>query len=291
MERGVGVAIGSYTLWGFSPLYWTLLAHVGALEILGHRIAWSAVFMLAIVATGPARRQLQRLTLRDWIHITLAATFVAINWGTYIWAVTHGHTIDASLGYFLHPVVAVALGFFFLKERLRPLQTVALGIAIGGVVVVSLDGSGFPFVAIILASSFGLYSLLKSVITASATVSLTGESLVLLVPALLYVVVIEWSGTGHFVGGSFSTMSLLVLSGPLTAIPLLLFGAAARTLRLSTIGILQFINPVIQFLLGRFWFGEHMSTTRWVGVAAIIAAVVIFSLPSRKRPRPATVEP
>ncbi len=285
MRKGVLLAIGAYLLWGLFPLYWRLLEPAGAVEILAHRMFWSAVVMGIGITLLRRWREVRELSARTWLLITLAAVFVSINWGVYIYAVNNDHVIEASLGYFINPLVAVALGVVALREKLSPLQWAALAVAVPGVVLTGLGAGGVPYLALILAVSFGLYGLVKRVIGIPSAISLLGESSVLLAPALGFLVFLQTGGRAHFTGYGAWHIAAMVGSGLVTAIPLLLFGAAARRIPLSVLGFLQYLNPLTQFLLGVLWAGEHLAPTRWAGFVVIWVSLMVLSVEAVRRSR------
>ena len=285
MRRGVLFGLSAYLIWGLFPLYWPLLKPAGAAELLAQRMLWSAVVTALVVTMVRRWRELRALPARTWGLIAAAAGFISINWGVYIFAVNNDHVVDASLGYFITPLVNVALGVVVLHERLRPMQWAALGVAVPAVIVSAIGAGTVPTIALILAASFGIYGLIKRVIRIPALLSLTGESGVLALPALGYLIFLESSGQGHFTGGGWGHALLLASSGVVTAVPLLLFGAAAERLPLSVLGLLLYVQPLTQFLLGVWWAGERMSALRWVGFAMIWVSLGLLSTEAIRRSR------
>lgn len=285
MRKGVLLAVGAYLMWGLFPLYWPLLEPAGAVEILAHRMLWSAVVMGIGITLVRRWREVRELSARTWLLIGLAALFIAVNWGVYIYAVNNGHVVEASLGYFINPLVSVALGVVALRERLSLVQWMALAVAAVGVVLTSLGTHGFPYIAVTLAVSFGLYGLIKRIIDIPAAISLLGESSVLMLPALGYLIWLQVDGTAHFAGYGAGHIAVMVGAGVVTAVPLLLFGAAARLIPLTVLGFLQYLNPLTVFVLGVFWAGEHMSASRWAGFAVIWAALALLSVEVVRRSR------
>lgn len=271
--------VGAYLLWGLFPLYWTLLDASGPLELLDHRILWSLVACTLVVAVR-RRWTVLRGAVRDRRTLGIlaaAAVLIAINWGTYIYGVNSGQVVQTSLGYFINPLVSVALGVLILRERLRRLQWVAVTIGAVAVVVLTVDYGGPPYIALCLACTFGLYGLLKKIVVVPALEGLTVESAVLVVPALLMLGVLAARGDTTF-GTVSAWHTLLVMStGVVTAIPLLLFAAGAPRVPLSTMGLLQYLAPAIQFALGLAVFGEPLPPGRLAGFALVWLALAVFT--------------
>ncbi|MCZ4497848.1 MAG: RarD protein superfamily transporter [Marmoricola sp.] len=286
-RRGFLSGVAAYLLWGLFPLYWPLLEPAGAVEILSHRVTWS-VLTMGVVVLGTARGPQLLAILRDQRSrrlLTLAAVVVAVNWGTYIWGVNHHRVVETSLGYFINPLVTVLLGVVVLGERLRRLQWLALGVATVAVLGLAVDYGRPPWVALALAFSFGTYGLAKKQAGVPAVESLTFETLVLAPLAAGYLVWLAATGGSHFVGYGAGHTALLVLTGLVTAVPLLFFGAAAIRVPLTTLGLLQYLAPVIQFLLGVTLLDEHMSRARWLGFALVWVALVLFTADSWRNHR------
>lgn len=292
-SKGIAAGFGAYTLWGLFPIYFDALRPTGPWEILANRIVWTAVLCLLILAVTrdwawipPLLRQ-RRLIL----GVTAAALLIAVNWVVYVAAVTSGHTSDAALGYFLNPLVTVALGVVVLRERLRALQWVAVGIGGVAAVYLAVAGGSFPLTALTLATSFALYGLVKNKVGATlpALHSLSLETMILLPVAGLIMVIVA-AGPGLDFGrlGAVHT-GLLVLSGVATAVPLLLFASAARRIPLTTVGLIQFITPVIQLICAVTVLGEHVSPARWIGFGIVWIALLVLStdalLHGRRRAR------
>ncbi|GAA3423325.1 EamA family transporter RarD [Streptosporangium sandarakinum] len=278
-RRGVLYGIAAYAMWGLFPLYWPLLKPSGALEILAHRMVWSLVVVAAILAVrrhwswfGELLRTPRKLGL-----LVLAAAIVTVNWGVYIYAVNTGHVVESALGYFINPLVSVLFGVFLLKERLRPLQWAAVGMGALSVVVLTVDYGRLPWIALVLAASFGTYGLIKKIAAVGAAESMTIETLVLLVPAFAYLVYLQVQGEGTFANAGTGHALLLAGAGAITAVPLLCFTAAAIRVPLTTIGLLQYIAPVLQFLCGVFVVHEAMPASRWAGFAIVWLALSIFT--------------
>jgi chloramphenicol-sensitive protein RarD len=277
MRKGVLLAVAAYLMWGLFPLYWPLLEPAGAVEILAHRMFWSAVAMALVITVLRRWREMRALPARTWGLIAAAAALISVNWGVFIFAVNNGHVVEASLGYFINPLVSVMLGVLVLGERLPPIQWAALAVAGPAVVLTAVGAGAVPWLALTLATSFGLYGLIKRIIRIPAALSLLGESSVVVLPALGFLIWLQADGRGHFTGYGAGHMALIALSGVVTALPLLLFGAAARVLPLSVLGFLLYLNPLTQFLLGVFWVHERMSATRWAGFAMLWLALAMLS--------------
>lgn len=255
-------------------------------------MVWSLLVVGIIVAAAaarsrtPLRRRFAFLTRRVLRLLTLAAVAVAVNWGVYIWAVNHGHVVDASLGYYINPLVSVALAVLVLRERLNRVQWVALGVAAAGVVELTVAAGHPPVVALALAASFGIYGLLKNLASAPAVEALAVETSVLFLPALAFLVVLRVTGRSSFGADGAGHAALLASTGLVTALPLLLFGAAATRIPLSTLGVLQYVNPTMQLLLGVVVLGEGLSGARLAGFAIVWAALLLFTFDAvRSRPR------
>ena len=278
--RGTLYGAGAYLLWGLFPLYWPLLAPAGALEVLAHRILWSLV--VVVVLLGVTRRLPQlRAAVRDrrrLAQISLAAVVIAVNWGTYIYGVTNDRVVETSLGYFVKPIVTVLLGVLVLGERLRPVQWVAMGAALVAVVVLTVENGGPPWIALVLAFSFGTYGLLKKTAGVGAVEGLAIETAVLFPVAAAYVVAIGITGQGTFTSEGDGHAVLLALAGVVTAVPLLLFGAAASRVPLTTLGVLQYLAPTLQFLLGVTLFDEPLPIAKLLGFVLVWVGLALFTV-------------
>lgn len=279
MSPGILYAASAYVLWGLFPLYFMHLAAVPVTEVLVHRIVWSLVFVLALLGgrrhwgwLAPALRQPRVLGA-----FALSALLLSCNWLTYIWAVSNGHVIDASLGYFITPLVHVLLGYTVLHERPRRLQWAALALATLGVIWLTALTGKLPWIALVLAASFGVYGLLRKIAVLGALEGLTLETLLLAPPALIALALWWGRGPASFPAAELSTNALLIGVGPLTAVPLLLFAAGARRIPMTTLGLLQYIGPTIQFGLGVWLFNEPFGGQRLVGFGLIWAALALYS--------------
>jgi chloramphenicol-sensitive protein RarD len=275
--RGYAAAVAAYVLWGFSPAFWPLLTPAGAPESLAHRVAWTLVGMLGVLTVVGRWSDLRGLSPRTWMLITAGSVLIAANWGAFIWAATHDQVVDSSLGYYATPLVSVLLAVLVLRERLRPAQWVAIGMAVAAVVVLTVGTGRLPWITIVLALSFGTYGLVKKRVPLDPIPGLTAEGFLLGPLAIAFIVVIQVVGVGTFTGHGVGHALLLMAAGPITAIPLLLFAAGAKRLTLATLGVLQYINPTLQFLYGVVVVGEPMPPSRWVGVALVWAALVLFT--------------
>jgi len=266
-------------MWGLFPLYWPLLKPAGAVEILAHRIVWSLVATAVLIVVLKRRKNLKVVltTPRTRAILAIAAVVIAVNWGTYIWGVNNDHVVEASLGYFINPLVTVMMGVLVLGERLRRLQWVAMGLATVAVVGITIEYGRPPWVALVLAFSFGTYGLAKKKANAGAVESLTVETLVLTPIALGYLLWLMGQGTSTFGHAGLGHVALIVGTGVVTAIPLICFGAAATRVSMTTLGMLQYLAPTIQFALGVFLFHEPMPTMRWLGFALVWVALAIFT--------------
>lgn len=278
-RRGLVYGVVAYLLWGLFPLYWPLLKPAGAIEILAHRMLWSLAFV-AILLWRTRGFAAVRAALADREKRTLlgcAAVVITFNWGTYIWAVNAKHVVETSLGYFINPLFTILLGVLLLHERLRRTQWVAVGIASVAILVLTIDYGRLPWIALVLATSFGLYGYFKKRAAVGAVESLTIETGYLAVPALATLLVIGARGQLAFAHHSPGNTVLLILTGVITAIPLLFFGAATRRLPLSVIGLLQYLAPVLQFAVGVGIDHEQMPAPRWIGFGLVWVALIVLT--------------
>jgi chloramphenicol-sensitive protein RarD len=286
-RRGLIYGAAAYLLWGVFPLYFPLLEPASALEILANRIVWSLVVVLILLAIRRRWSWLRdlRTDRRRLLLLTGAAITIALNWGTYIYGVNSNQVVETSLGYFINPLVTVAFGVVLLNERLRRLQWMAVGLGAFAVVVLAVDYGHPPWIALILAFSFGTYGLLKRIVNMGAVESLTVETGLLFFPALACLVVLNVQGTSTLQQEGLAHAALLSTTGLITAIPLLFFGAAAIRIPLTWIGLLQYIAPVLQFLIGIFVFDEAMPTSRWIGFCLVWLALMILTFDSIRAAR------
>jgi chloramphenicol-sensitive protein RarD len=281
MKKGIISAAAAYLLWGVFPVYFKALQVVPATQILGHRIAWSFIFvMLILLVTRQFKAWRALLNRRVLLIYTLAAVLLAVNWLMYVWAVNSGFVVEASLGYFINPLVSVLLGVILLREKLRPLQWVPVGLAAAGVLYLTFTLGTPPWIALTLALSFGSYGVVKKMAPLDSLFGLSLETSILFIPALVFLVFNELQGTGSFGHAGSWVSSLLAFTGVISAIPLLLFATGLRSAPLSTIGLLQYITPTMQFLLGVLLFGEAFTPNRLVGFVLVWAALIFFTIES-----------
>ena len=282
MNPGVYYAALAYMAWGFLPVFFKQLIQVNAFEIVLHRMVWSVVFLLCVLTVLKRWAWLRSVARQPRVLVAFAvsALLLSANWTVYVWAVQNAHVLDASLGYFILPLVNVALGFAFLNERPRPVQWLSVAVAAAGVLWLTVQAGRLPWVALVLAITFGIYGLLRKLAKLGALEGLTLETLLLSPFAVGLLAWWAWHGQGALVQGDAATLGWLLLAGPLTAIPLLLFAAGARRLPLATLGILQYISPSLQMLLGVWLYGEAFEPARAIGFYLIWLALVLYSADS-----------
>jgi len=287
-RSGLWVAAGTFVLWGLMPLYWHLLKAVPSLQIVAHRIVWSAVLVVAWLVWKQGRGWLRAALARPraaWM-LGLSGLLIAFNWSLYIWAVNAGHVIETSLGYFINPLLNVVIGVLFLRERLTRWQLLSVGIAAAGVLWLTFNYGSFPWIALALALSFGLYGLLRKLLAIDAVSGLGVESVYLFLPALALMLWGEAHGSGGFLNGwGFGLNLLLIVAGALTALPLIGFAYAVRRVPLSVVGLMQYIAPTLQFLIGALILHEAFDRDRAIGFVFIWVALAIFVLESLWRTR------
>ncbi|MCU0157433.1 EamA family transporter RarD [Bacillus safensis] len=282
-SKGVLYTAASFTLWGLFPLYWKLMEHISSGEILAHRILWSFVFMCGILLylkqVRPAMQTVKGLILdgKAFFSLLLSAILISVNWYVYIWAVNHGLMLEASLGYYINPLVSVLLGIIFLKERLNKWQTISILIAAFGVILSTVQYGSFPVVAFLLALSFGFYGLIKKRMSFTSAIGLTIETLLLAPAALVYLLFFLKEPVVTMNPNSFGSLGLLFFAGVFTAVPLLLFSEGAKRIPLYQVGILQYIAPTITLFLGLFVYHEHLSAAKIVTFLCIWVAILLFT--------------
>ena len=279
-RQGLWFAIASFVLWGLMPLYWHFLKVVPSLQIVAHRVVWSTLLVVAWLLWTQGRGWLRTALARPraaWM-LALSSLLIGSNWALYIWAVNAGHVVESSLGYFINPLLNVLLGVAFLRERLSRAQWVSVALAVVGVAWLTIQFGQLPWIAICLALSFALYGLLRKLLSIDAVAGLGVESVYLFAPALLMLLWVEAHGQGGFFGAWGSGVdALLIFGGALTALPLIGFAYAVRRVNLSTVGLIQYIAPTLQFLSGVFFFHEAFDRDRLVGFAFIWAGLVVFA--------------
>lgn len=280
MNRGILYAVGAYFLWGIFPVYWKLIHVVPAIEIIAHRVVWAFLFVLLVVGIRKDWHWVRTAFRAPRILFTFSLTglLLFINWLVYVWAVNAGYIVDASLGYFINPLVNVVLGVLFLRERLRLWQWIPVGVAALGVLYLTVSYGALPWIGLTLAFTFGTYGLLKKTAQLSSIHGFALETGFLFLPAFIYLLGLEFTGQAAFPHGSELETILLMLTGVATGLPLLLFGAAARLVPLSTLGFIQYIAPTLQFLIGVLVYGEAFTPSRMVGFGMIWVALLIYSV-------------
>ncbi|MDZ7884518.1 MAG: EamA family transporter RarD [Mycobacterium sp.] len=288
MKRsGLLFGIGAYGSWGLFPAFFPLLKPAGAVEILSHRIVWGFLFLFVVVAAVHRLRDLRAISGRTWMLLALASALISVNWLIYVYAVNNGHVVDAALGYFINPLVTVLLGLVVFRERLNRAQGIALAIAVAAVVVLTVQVGAPPYIGLGLALSFGLYGAVKKVVPVDPRVSVGIETALAAPFALGYLIVLQTGGHAAFVGYGAGHVVLLMLAGVLTAVPLLLFAAAAHRLPLVTMGLLFYMTPIMQLSWGVLVGHEPMPPARWLGFALIWVALAVFTVDAVIRSRAA----
>lgn len=291
-RTGLLCAVAAYTIWGLFPLYWPLLEPTGAVEILAHRMVWSLAAVLVVLAVTRRwswipglLRQPKRLGM-----VALGAVLISTNWAAYIWAVNSGHVIEASMGYFFNPLVSIAVGVLVLRERLRPTQWAAVGVGGAAVVVLAIGYGKLPWVALTLALTFSAYSLVKKKVALGGLESMAAETAVQFLPALGFLLFLGAQGRSTFTATGPGHALLLMGTGVITALPLICFGVAAVRLPLSVIGMVQYLTPVFQFVLGLVVFHEAMPAERWAGFALVWLALAMLTWDAARAARTARAE-
>ncbi|KAA0917418.1 EamA family transporter RarD [Dietzia sp. ANT_WB102] len=278
----MAAGIAAYTLWGFFPAFFPLLEPAGAVEIVGHRIVWSLVVMAVVLTVLRRWRDLWAVDRFSWARITGAAVFVTANWGVYVYTVNSERVTEAALGYTINPLVSVLLGVIIFRERLNRPQWFAVALAVVAVGVLTAGYGHFPYLSVILALSFGMYGVLKKKLRVDPVIGMTGEVLVIAPFALALLVWLGATGAGTFTTEGVGHSALLATSGLVTVVPLLLFAVAAQRIPLATVGMLQYIVPVLQMAWGLLVVGERLDVVQWVGFALIWVAVIAFTLTGRQ---------
>jgi chloramphenicol-sensitive protein RarD len=280
MRKGIWYAVAAYVVWVFFPIYWKRLDTVPPLQVLCHRILWSCVVLMTLIlfSRGWTAFLAAVQSRRALLIYTAAAVAIAINWFVFIWAVSAGFVVQVSLGYFINPLVTVLFGVLLFREKLRPAQWAAIGLAAAGVIYLTWSYGKPPWIALTLAASFGTYGMLKKRAPLEPLHGLALETLILLVPALIYLLYADRTGQGAFLHTGTAQATLMIGAGPITTFPLLLFAAAAQQIPLTLMGVLQYINPTIQFLLGVLLYQEPFSREQLVGFGMVWIALGIFGV-------------
>ncbi|MCX6029168.1 MAG: EamA family transporter RarD [Chloroflexi bacterium] len=280
MKNGTLAALGAYVMWGLFPIYWKTIEHVPAPEILSHRVVWSLV--VAVLLLGAQRQWgwLRWMVEKPVRLLPFAGTalLLSINWLTYLWANNNGHIVETSLGYFINPLVNVLLGVVFLRERMRPWQWAAIGLATAGVAYLTFGFGRLTWIALTLALSFGFYGLIRKTAALRSVEGLAAETGLMFLPALCFLIYLAARGTGSFATVSAPTTTLLAFAGFATATPLILFAYGARRVPLTTLGVLQYAAPTLQFLVGVLIYGESFTQTRLIGFSVIWVALLLYSI-------------
>ncbi len=282
MRKGILYGIGAYVLWGLFPLYWKQLHQVDALQVIGHRISWSFILLLVYILATRQWKDFRSVafTRRTLGTYLIAGILLSINWLIYVWGVNSGFIVETSLGYFINPLLSVLLGVVFLRERLRPLQWVPVGIAAIGVVYLTFVYGRLPWIALSLAFSFGFYGFVKKLSPLGSLYGLTLETGILFPVALIYLAIIGFNGTGTFLHDGTTVDMFLIGAGAVTVIPLLMFASAAKQIPLSIVGMLQYIAPTLQFLIGVLVYKEPFDQAHFIGFSIVWVALIIFAVES-----------
>lgn len=280
-KKGIMYATFAYIIWGILPIYWNLVNEIGPFEILAHRIIWSAVFMLLLLTFTKQLSMFKNATIKLFkqkkmlLAIIAAGYIITVNWGTFIWPVNNHHVLQASLGYYINPLMSIFLAFIFLGERFSKAQWIAIALAFIGVIYMTFQVGEFPYVSILLATSFALYGLIKKVVDIDAFSSITIECIVTLPAALIYIFYLSQNDAITF--GMNHSSGWLLLSGAITAIPLILFSAGARRIPLSLTGFIQYIGPTLMFFIGIFLLGEQFDVDQLITFIFIWAGIILYS--------------
>jgi chloramphenicol-sensitive protein RarD len=282
MNKGIWYGIGAYVLWGFFPIYWKFLHQVSALQVIGHRIGWSFILLALYIVITKQWNEFRSVAFQaKTIGIySIAGILLSINWLIYVWGVNSGFIVETSLGYFINPLLSVLLGVIFLRERLRPRQWIPVGLAAFGVIYLTFVYGHLPWIALSLAFSFGLYGFVKKLSPLGSLYGLTLETGIVFPLALIYLVIVGFNGSGAFLHTGTLVDVFLIGAGLVTTIPLLLFASAAKQIPLTIVGLLQYIAPTLQFLIGVFIYKEPFDRAHFIGFAIVWLALIIFALES-----------
>lgn len=278
-RRGFILALMAYLSWGVLPIYMKAVAHISPVEVVAHRVLWSLpVAGIVLLALGRTTDIKAAFRSRHTLGMAaLTAAIISVNWGVYVWAIAADRTVETALGYYINPLVTVVLGIVFLGDRFDPLQIIAVMLAAVAVVILTIEAGGVPWVSLVLAFSFAAYGYLKKTLPIGPTQGFFLEVLLLTPPCLAYVAWLEISGQGHIFSGETMDIVLLLAAGPITAIPLIFYGFGARILRISTLGLMQYINPTIVVLIAVFLFGESFGLTRLIAFVLIWLALILYT--------------
>jgi chloramphenicol-sensitive protein RarD len=293
MNKGILNGIGAYALWGLFPIYWKYLHQVPALQIIGHRIGWSFLLLIAVILLTRQWQSFRSAALapKTIVIYSIAAVLLSLNWLVYVWGVNAGYIVESSLGYFINPLFSMLLGVVFLGERLRPAQWIPVALAAAGVIYLTVTYGRPPWIALSLAFTFGLYGLVKKIAPLGSLYGLTLETALVFPIALIYLAFVEFTGTGGFLHQGALTDILLIGTGIITSVPLLMFASAARQIPLTMIGVLQYIAPTLQFLIGVFLYQETFDRERFIGFSLVWLALIIFWLENYFANRRVAVQP
>ena len=278
MNKGILYGIGAYALWGLFPLYWKFLRDVPALQVIGHRIGWSFILLILVILVSGQWSEFRTAALQRKVIglYSIAAVLLTINWLVYVWGVNAGFIVETSLGYFINPLLSALLGVIFLRERLRPAQWIPVSIAAIGVIYLTIIYGRPPWIALTLAFSFGFYGLVKKLAPLGSLHGLTLETGMVFPAALIYLLIVQVNGSGAFLHQTALTDVLLIAAGAVTTIPLLMFASAARRIPLTVVGLLQYIAPTLQFLIGVFIYKEPFDQAHFFGFGIVWVALIIF---------------
>lgn len=278
-RRGFFFALSAYVLWGFLPFYMKAVSHIPAVEVVAHRVIWSVplagLVLLVLGRTGDIRMAFRQPRMLGMAALT--AAIISVNWGIYVWAIAVDRTVETALGYYINPLVTVLLGSLLLGEKLNRYQVVAVGLAVAAVAVLTVEAGGLPWVSLVLALTFAAYGYLRKTLPVGPSQGFFLEVLILSVPCLAYVGWLETTGQGHFFGDGGENIAMLLLAGPITAIPLILYAFGAKLLRISTIGIMQYVSPTMIALIAVFAFGEPFGLDRMIAFGLIWSALALYT--------------
>ncbi len=278
MNKGILYIVGTYIIWGLYPIYWKCLREISAVEILGHRILWSFLILLGVILVSRQWKAFTTLARRILGIYLAAALLIGVNWLSYVWGVNAGYLVEVSLGYFILPLFSVLIGVVFLRERLRPGQWMAIGMVAAGVLYLTFIHGSLPWISLILALTFGFYSLIKKTVPSASLFGVTLETGILFLPAFIYLLHNESIGQEGFLQYSLATELLLAGTGILTITPFLMFASAARLIPLSLIGVFQYIAPTLTFLLGVLVYDEPFTSHKLLGFSFVWAGLIVYGL-------------